>query len=48
MDAAASDDGFLEDDSFGNYLEYGISGTEGSFDYVVNLSRRDRGLRWFF
>jgi len=39
ISAAAGGDAFLGGDSFGNFLQYGISGTEGSFGYLFSLSR---------
>ncbi|MES1023064.1 TonB-dependent receptor [Gloeocapsa sp. BRSZ] len=40
ISAAAGGDAFLQGGSFGNLLQYGISGTEGSFDYIFSISRR--------
>jgi iron complex outermembrane receptor protein len=38
VDAAAGD-AFLPEDSFGNYLRYGLSGATEKFDFRLNLSR---------
>lgn len=43
--AAGGGDSFLLGESFGNYLEYGISGTEGNSNYLLSLSRnQNRGF----
>jgi iron complex outermembrane recepter protein len=43
ISAAAGGDGFLGEDSFGNYLQYGFSGKDGIFDYVFSISRNSVG-----
>lgn len=40
---AAAGDEFLAGGSFGNFFKYGISGTEGIFDYVASFSRTTFG-----
>lgn len=43
VDASATEDSFLKGESFGNYLQYGLSVTEGNVDFLVNLSRTETG-----
>ncbi|MBC6431620.1 TonB-dependent receptor [Nostoc sp. HG1] len=40
---ASAGDRFLAGESFGNFFKYGISGTEGIFDYVASFSRTTFG-----
>ncbi|WP_414620436.1 TonB-dependent receptor domain-containing protein [Calothrix sp. CCY 0018] len=43
INAAAGGDAFLEEDSFGNFLQYGFSGQDKIFDYVFSISRDSVG-----
>jgi iron complex outermembrane recepter protein len=41
VNAAAGGDAFFKGDSIGTYFQYGLSGAEGKFDYLINLSRNE-------
>lgn len=41
--SAGGGDSFLAGDGIGNSLQYGLSGTDGKFDYNLSLSRTDVG-----
>jgi iron complex outermembrane receptor protein len=44
VEARVTSRGDLVAESFGNYLEYGLSGTSGAVDYVFNLSTEEFGF----
>jgi iron complex outermembrane receptor protein len=44
VEARVTSRGDLAAESFGNYLEYGLSGTSGAFDFVFNFSTEEFGF----
>jgi iron complex outermembrane receptor protein len=43
VDGSGTDRAFFTGDSIGNNLQYGISGTDGSFDYTLSFARSEAG-----
>jgi iron complex outermembrane receptor protein len=43
LTAAAGNQRFLESGSFGNYIAYSLSGTEGAYNYALSFSRESTG-----